>query len=262
MTAAPARLALAATVEEFNWPAESIRQQLRQIHQAVLSDARQIFEPNFTSVHTHDLELLFQLYDQRFFGGRLRAALHGSPIAFRPSPRLTRAGGKTTRYTSRLSGEERYEIAIAVGMLFDGFRNNDREITVCGLPCTSRLEAMQRIFEHELVHLAEMLCWGKSQCAAPRFQDIARRMFLHQAHTHDLVTRRELAAKAGIRRGSLVTFAFEGIRLTGRVNRITKRATVLVEDPQGRPYTDGKRYRIYYVPIGALQPLEGASPPN
>ena len=124
----------------------------------------------------------------------------------------------------------------------------------CGLECADRLEALLHIFEHEIVHLAEQLCWQTSDCAAARFQDIARRFFLHRAHTHNLVTRRELAANSGIRVGSRVTFAFEGRKLSGRVNRITKRVTVLVEDAEGQPYSDGFRYKTYYVPIALLQP--------
>jgi hypothetical protein len=41
----------------------------------------------------------------------------------------------------------------------------------------------------------------------------------------------------------------------GRVNRITKRATVLVEDPDGVKYSNGLRYRTYYVPIACLELL-------
>ena len=138
-------------------------------------------------------------------------------------------------------------------MLFDGFGKMHRRITVCGLDCENRLEALQRIFEHEVVHLAEQLCWENSDCAATRFQDIAKRFFLHRAHTHNLVTRRERAALSGIGLGSRVAFLFEGRRLTGRVNRITKRATVLVEDTEGQKYSDGLRYKTYYVPIVHLE---------
>jgi hypothetical protein len=49
-----------------------------------------------------------------------------------------------------------------------------------------------------------------------------------------------------------VTFNFEGRKLTGRVNRIAKRATVLVADPDGVSYSDGLRYRTYYVPLACL----------
>ena len=167
---------------------------------------------------------------------------------------MTHAGRKTTQYRS-YDGQVSYEIAIAVSMLFDGFGATDRRITVCGLECKDRLEALQRTFEHEIVHLAEQLCWGSSDCKAMRFQDIAARLFQHRAHTHDLITRQERAAQSGIRLGSLVSFTFEGSLLVGRVNRITKRATVLVEDPGGRKYSDGLQYKTYYVPITWLKPV-------
>ena len=126
-------------------------------------------------------------------------------------------------------------------------------MSACGLECESRLDALQRIFEHEMVHLVERLCWGDSDCAAPRFQGIAARLFLHRAHTHSLITRRERAAESGIRVGSRVSFTFEGRELTGRVNRVTQRVTVLVEDAAGEEYSDGLRYTRYYVPIARLK---------
>jgi hypothetical protein len=49
-----------------------------------------------------------------------------------------------------------------------------------------------------------------------------------------------------------VTFNFERPRLTGRVNRITKRASVLVAEPDVVSYSDGLRYRTYYVPLACL----------
>ncbi len=48
------------------------------------------------------------------------------------------------------------------------------------------------------------------------------------------------------------------------MNRITKRATVLVEDPDGMKFSDGLRYRTYYVPIACLDlsPINGAGSVN
>ena len=51
----------------------------------------------------------------------------------------------------------------------------------------------------------------------------------------------------------MVGFTYSGQWLRGRVNRVTKRATVLVEHAKGRKYTDGKRYLKYYVPLGELE---------
>src|SRR5262249_2662768 len=152
-----------------------------------------------------------------------------------------------------------YEIAIACSLLFQGFGENDRQIRVCGLECANRIDAMMHIFEHELVHLSEYLCWAESDCAAARFQDIASRHFLHRTHTHELIPWRERAQQNGVRVGAIVAFSFDGRRLEGRVNRVTKRATVLVEDPGGVLYSNGCRYRTYYVPISALQPVRAAA---
>jgi len=253
MTSVSAKSALAEALLALKLPEESILSRVHQIHRDVLAHSPDIRQANFTAIHPRDLEFLFGAYDEPFFTGLCRPALEGRRLNFRLSPRMTRAGGKTTQYRARNGGLS-FEIAIASSMLFDGFRETDRRITVCGLECLDRLEALQRVFEHELVHLAEQLCWGDSDCTAARFQDIAGRLFLHRAHTHNLVTRRERAAASGIRVGSRVIFAFEGRRLTGRVNRITKRATVLVEDQEGARYFDGLRYKAYYVPISWLEP--------
>jgi hypothetical protein len=69
-----------------------------------------------------------------------------------------------------------------------------------------------------------------------------------------LITPRERAmVKFGIRPGMKVRFRFDGAEHQGIVNRINKRATVLVEDRQGAPYSDGKRYAKFYVPVPLLR---------
>jgi hypothetical protein len=242
---------LTKTVLSFSLPAEAIQNLTRQIQQDMLAHSRHIRVENFTAIHTEDLEFLFGAYDQRFLAGNCRLALNGRRLRFRLAPRFTSAGAKTTKFTAR-TGEGFFEIAIASSILFDGFANMDRRISIGGIDCENRLEALQRIFEHELVHLTELLCWDDSNCRLGRFQEIALRLFLHRTHTHNLITRKERAADSGIQPGSRVSFEIEGLRLTGRVNRVTKRATVLVEDPTGQKYSDGLRYKTYYVPIARL----------
>ena len=227
------------------------RQERVRVH--LLSKSLHIRVPDFLAISPEDLLTLFNAYDREFLGGGCRRALGDRKLDFRLSKRMTRAGGKTTQFRSR--NHERYEIAISSHLLFDGFRGDD-DVSVCGLPCASRLDALQRIFEHELVHLCEMLCWKSSSCGRSRFQKIARDLFGHRARTHSLITRADRAAEAGIGTGSRVTFAFQGERLTGRVNRVTKRVTVLVEDAAGTPYSDGKRYAKYYVPLAELTPAD------
>ena len=88
--------------------------------------------------------------------GSASRRLSGRPLRFALSDRLTVSGGVTKRIRSR-AGDVRFEIAIASGMLFDGFRDADHRATVCGLECANRLEALQRIFEHELIHLTNRI---------------------------------------------------------------------------------------------------------
>jgi hypothetical protein len=251
ISAAIALRQLTDFVAGFEPSADLIQQRSFEIHQAVLSDSPYIREGNFETIHSRDLALLFRVYDQQCFAGLLHRALDGTSLNFHLSTRMTSAGGKTTRRRWP-DGKVSFEISIACSLLFSGFRQADRTVTACGIVCTDRLQAMQRIFEHELIHLVEQLCWTDSNCSSARFQNIARRHFLHESHTHELVTWRERAVQSGIVPGTEVSFVFEGRTLSGRVNRITKRATVLVEDQAGRLFSDGRRYTTYYIPIDWL----------
>lgn len=229
---------------------------LEEIKELTLRKSPYLDQPNFRSIHPDDLRRMFELYDDRFFGGACRQALGRWPLSFRLSRRMTSAGGKTVREETFLprSSIVKYEIVISATLLFQTFYDVDRPVIVTGLRCRDRFDALQRIFEHELVHLGEMLVWRDSSCAQSRFQSIASRLFGHREHTHQLITPIERASvRFGIRPGDRVEFAHDGRRLTGVVNRITKRATVLVESERGQPYSDGRRYQKYYVPVAHLR---------
>ena len=234
--------------------APRVRRWTDDIGQRLLVTSPYAREPNFTRLHVEDLSFLFAAYDRRFLNGLCTGLLDPEGVTFRLSSRMTRAGGKTTRF-QRPDGTGHFEIAVATSILFDGFAADDPEVSVCGLPCQNRLEALQRLFEHEIVHLAEWLCWDVSNCGHKRFQGIATRLFRHRAHTHQLITPTERAAQLGFTVGSRVKFRYQGRWLKGRVNRITKRATVLIDDPTGELMSDGRRYVRYYVPLGELSPV-------
>lgn len=245
--------------------AQLIEARRAAIRAEILQASRCIKEANFTRLCIDDIERLFDLYDEHFFGGYLRNELKAKtafPLRFRLSSTMTRTGGSTTRYRRRTRGGEanEFEIAIASRLLFmsfagDGANVSSRAVVVCGLACSDRLAALQHIMEHEIIHLAEMLVWDESTCCGPRFRKLARHIFGHTDRHHALVTPREHAAVAhGLKVGSMVGFVFEGRRLTGRINRIHRRATVLVETPEGQPYSDGKSYQKFYVPLERLSP--------
>jgi hypothetical protein len=99
-------------------PQETIRQHRAEIRADVLRRSRYIKEPNFTAIHPSDVELLFDAYDHRFFAGCCKPELKERPLRFGVSSRLTVSGGVTKRIRSRVSGDVRFEIVIAGGMLF------------------------------------------------------------------------------------------------------------------------------------------------
>ena len=109
----------------------------------------------------------------------------------------------------------RYEIAISTTLLSQTFGDVQRPVRVNGLLCRDRVEALQRIFEHELLHLLEMLIWTKSSCSAPRYKALAWSYFGHTETKHDLITQHERASHHfGIRVGDRVAF-----RVRGRASR-------------------------------------------
>jgi hypothetical protein len=244
------------------YPAREVSNRSERIYEAMLEQSPQIKSGNFTLIGSGDLEQLFRLYDREYFRGMLADMLmedRAYPMGFRLSRRLTRAAGQTIRQVRKhrsagIQEQVEYEISVSTTLLFSTFQGIERTIIVGGLVCRDRLQALQRIFEHELLHLAEFLGWGRSSCAADNFHALSRRIFAHEGVTHDLVTPREQAAAAfGMRVGDLVSFELEGQRHRGRVNRITRRASVLVESPRGQLFSDGRHYLTYYVPLRLLQ---------
>lgn len=236
------------------------------IYDKMLSDSPHIRCGNFERISSTDLEFMFELYDEHAFAGLLSDLLletDAMPIRFEASTRMTRNGGRVKRLRPRGKPSEpfRYEIAIAVDLLAQGFRDDQREISVGGIACRDRLEAMQRIFEHELIHLVEFLCWNESSCKQRRFRALADNIFDHREFSHQLITRAERARVAhGIQVGDFVEFDFRGSRLTGVVGRVTKRATVFVENEEGPQYSDGRRYMKYYIPIPWLRRTDDPLP--
>ena len=249
---------LLSIVETDTFAAKSIAAHTKQIHAVALRKTDFIDGPDFTRIRAEILEFLFDQYDQRFFQGQIRAAVGTAPLKFSLSKRMTRSGGKTAVFTDRRSGARSYEIGVATTILFGCFDGEDhRPITASGITCRDRLDALQRIMEHEIVHLIEFLLWDKSSCSKARFHSITQRYFGHTENKHNLVTPRETAqVKFGIKPGMAVTFRFDGVQHQGIVNRISKRATVLVEDRQGERYSNGKRYAKFYVPVQHLEAAE------
>jgi hypothetical protein len=245
---------LAGEVAIRQFSADDIHRWQHEIYEQTLLLSRKIDRPNFLKVGVDDLTRMVRMYDERFFGGRLLPVAMAEGMTFDFSSRMTSAAGKMiTQYPRGYQGPRQFKLMLSSTLLFQTFGDVQRPVEVTGRMCKDRLEAMQRVTEHEIVHLVEMLIWNDGDCNQPRFQSIASRYFAHTAFRHDLITQRERAArKFDIRVGDTVVFSVEGKRLSGRVNRITRRATVLVPDANGEPFSDGGRYKKFYVPLERL----------
>ncbi|MEQ1904703.1 MAG: hypothetical protein ABL888_10990, partial [Pirellulaceae bacterium] len=210
----------------------------------------------FSSLRTDDLEIMFTAIDKFFLDGWCQQAINsgGHLLDFRLGKRMTHCGGKTTtRIQPRTRHQKQIEIAISPRLLHESFETQS-EAYVTGVVCHSPLDAFARIMEHEMLHLLEMVLWNDSSCAKKRFKGIANGMFGHRESTHRLLTPSQIAQKRHqITIGSQVIFKFREQTLTGVVNRIDRRATVLVPNPNGLRFTDGKRYNKFYVPVTALR---------
>lgn len=231
--------------------ATDVRQRTQAIADTILNKSHFIKHPNFQQISPDDLKRMYRLYDTRFFNGFFRNKC-ANRLNLRLSKRMTSAGGKTTFWKR----PRKYEIAISTPLLFQTFADVEKDITVTGLTCHNRLEAMQRVFEHELIHLLEYVVFEKSSCNQPQFKKLANNIFRHKETYHDLLTQTEVAAiKYDIQPGSKVTFEADGKVYVGVVSRITKRATVMIPDPEG-PFRDfqGARYLKAYVPLSMLRP--------
>ncbi len=227
------------------------------VYRQVIRNSKLINTGNFRALSSEDLGTLFHALDENYFDGNVSALCEqtaASPLQFRLSTRMTSSGGMTTMQRQRgLGRRKKFEIAVATTPLFETFKL-DSSAQVGGIKCHNRLEALQRIMEHELIHLVEMLLWEHSNCSAKQFREIVLRFFGHLESNHQLLTPRDVAKKKlGISTGDAVSFELHGNVVTGFVNRISKRATVLVASSQGTRYSDGQRYQKFYVPLNRLR---------
>ncbi|WP_296456356.1 hypothetical protein [Rubinisphaera sp.] len=245
---------LTEIIQSKNYDISQIKAEVQEIHRHLIDTSNYVNAPNFSRIHPTDLKLIFGEYDHRFFGGAIRATLGDSSLNFRLSKRMTSSGGSTKMCRQK----HKYEITISAPILFESFDgSNHRDIIANGIICHDRVEALQRIMEHEIIHLVEFLAFNESSCSRKRFHSLAKQFFGHTFHKHQLITPAEKAkVKHGIMAGKKVRFEFEGEIFHGIVNRITKRATVLVESPEGQKYSDGRKYVKYYIPPSLLEPLE------
>lgn len=233
-----------------------IEENRKKIADRLMKESFNIKDTNIKKISSYDLELLYNYYDELFFGNSFKDKFKGN-IKFSLSRRMTRSAG-VTKYAKNIATlkDEDINIEICIGIdFFFKYDQLDRTKTVCGIETKHSLEALQMVFEHELCHAIEIINYGNSNCKTKRFKDFAFKVFGHTESHHQIPTNVEIAKyKLGIGIGDKVSFVFENNKLNGFISNINKRATVMVKSNKGN-FIDkkGNRYIKYYVPLEALE---------
>ncbi len=243
---------------EINYSQKEILAKTNKIYMNLLNYSERISEGNFTKISVEDLRFLFEQYNKDFFSGLVEDLLNKEQkykLIFRLSSRMTKSGGSTSKIIKK--DQTIYKINISSYLLFQSFSDIKRTIKINGIICKDRIEALQRIFEHELIHLLELLIEGDSSCSSDSFKILAKQIFLHTGNKHELITQEERAfLKFSIKVGDKVSFEYNTKKYIGIVDRITKRATVLVKDKNNSKNTNEKGFLKFYTPISMLNKEE------
>jgi len=241
-------------IDDFKYSEKDVNSKSKFIFDNIISKSNHITSSNFDKMSIKDLINAFYLYDEVFFDNFFRDN-YKDKLSFKLSMKMTKAGGKT----SYKKNESYFIISISAILLFQTFKDIKRKIFVNGIECKNRLEAFQRILEHEIIHVLELIIYGDTSCKANRFKTITYNIFKHTDVTHQLITNTEIAYKKyDIAVNDHVTFEHEGKTYNGIISNIKKRATVLINDANGY-LTDnkGNKFVKCYVPLSLLKRKKG-----
>ena len=243
---------------EIHYSQKEILAKTNKIYMNLLNYSERFSEGNFTEISVEDLKFLFEQYNKEFFSGLFEDLLNKEAkckLVFRLSSRMTKSGGSTSKIIKK--DQTIYKISVSSYLLFQSFSDIKRTIKISGITCKDRIEALQRIFEHELIHLLELLIKGDSSCSSDSFKILAKQIFLHTDNKHELITQEERAfLKFSIKVGDKVSFEYNTKKYIGIVDRITKRVTVLVKDKNNSKYANEEGFLKFYIPISMLNKEE------
>jgi hypothetical protein len=233
----------------------TINEKRLQIKRLLFNESPNIKSDDFTSITEKDLYIIFKHYDDVFLNGWFKENFKGK-IKFKLSRQLTRAAGntRTKKNIAQIPNEEmEFEVKISLNHLSD-FNKIDRAKYVGGIEATSVLDSLMLVFEHELCHVIEFIVSKKSSCNKKPYKKLIYDLFGHTESTHRLVSTYEISAKEfGLKPGDSVKFIYKGKYVSGFIQKINKRATVMSPNNKGN-YIDvlGRRYKKFYVPLDGL----------
>lgn len=182
------------------------------------------------------LEQLFSWYDYYFFNNMISYALKKSngKIIFELSNRLTKTGGTYTR-----DGLFTYLIKISSYKLNQLTPQNISNVTAQGLHPKDRVEALQLIFEHELIHVIISIFTNEIESHGQLFKDLAFNLFGHTKITHGITDtalsqlnpdQKQMKNKDDFHLNQIVYFIYKDQKLAGKIIKLNrKRAKINTE---------------------------------
>ena len=201
------------------------------------------------------LQVVFQMYDQMFFGNRLSEIMRQNNInlTLTYGNKLTKTGGYCDRQGCN------YTIKLSQPIILGTFRHGEKSHTANGLQCNDRLECLLNVFEHELIHFIIGITHGHVKkdpvykSHGNYFQQLVRAYFGHTEYKHALNQDIETAGKReDFTVGDLVSYKSTKTNtiVTGEISKLNPiRATIgqaLVPYAMLRPATNEEiqNYRI------------------
>ena len=152
------------------------------------------YKVRLSNLVTKDLRYLFNLYDDVYFSGEYKRMIKSTntrlQFGFLP-------GTDVMGLHSYTSSGNTCKLSISRVGISKLFSNNEKRLWVNGLNVRDRLEALQVVFEHEMVHMYMVLRGWSNKIKSGKgkmyysshgklFQELAKRFFLHTDYRHAL----------------------------------------------------------------------------
>lgn len=143
-------------------------------------DKFKTFKNSVTAMSSDDLRKFFYEYDRLCFNGDITKFMSDSnyTLGFKTS-------GEDTFTTEGICARGICNYVITIPTMY--FGRVTGMTNVAGHQCKDQLECLQRVVEHELVHLIIFIFCGDSFITdqhGPMFMDIAKNLFAHTDHRH------------------------------------------------------------------------------
>nr|QBK90206.1 MAG: SprT-like family protein [Pithovirus LCPAC102] len=189
-------------------------------------------------MNNDELDVMFKLYDYYFFNNMISYALQksGGNIKFKFSTKMTSAGGTCSRI-----GICTYIIKISKENINNITPINIINSEINGLKPKNKVNALQLIFEHELVHAILSIFVDDLRGHGKLFKDMVKQLFGHTKITHSILNKPLVVNQYNFKVNDLIYFMVKDKKSYGTIIKLNPK-NVKVNTMTG----------VYSVPYGIL----------